>query len=159
MCEVRVARLNEPKEATDFLALFTEYTRSLETPGGTEDEMIPPNLVEEIKKRPDVAVFLAYRKGHPVGFAVTVEGFSTFRALPVLNIHDIGVARNFREQGVGKTLLSAIRTEAKKRGCCKLSLEVNEHNASARHLYQAMGYSTLTGNDASERTLFMVKPL
>ncbi|WP_300675310.1 N-acetyltransferase [Desulfoluna sp.] len=157
MPDVKVTQLNTPEEITDFNALFSEYTHRIDTLAESPTTDIPSNLVEEIRRRADVVVFLAYKKDKPAGFAVAIEGFSTFRALPVLNIHDLGVSAGSQKQGVGTALLQAIGEEAKKRGCCKLSLEVYEHNADAFNLYQAKGFSTLTGNDGSERTLFMVK--
>ncbi|SCY28380.1 GNAT family N-acetyltransferase [Desulfoluna spongiiphila] len=159
MSDVMVTRLDESREATDFLTLFTEYTRSLGTAGIPSDVPIPTNLVEEIRKRSDVVVFLAYEEKQPAGFAVTIESFSTFRAMPSFNIHDIGVSSRFRRQGVGKDLLTAVRDEAKKRGCCKVTLEVYENNTRAYNLYRSMGFSALSGNDDSEQTLFMASPL
>ena len=159
MSDVLITRLDHEGEAADFLALFTEYTRSLGTAGTPSDVPIPANLVEAIQKRNDVVVFLAYEEKQPAGFAVTVEGFSTFRAMPSLNIHDLGVSSRFRGHGVGKTLLNAVRDEADKRGCCKLTLEVYENNTRAFSLYQSMGFSTLSGNDDTEQTLFMASPL
>jgi len=157
--DVIVANLDRPKENTDFLTLFAEYTHGMLTPEYGGDGKLPQELAVEIKKRPNIIVFLAYQEGKPAGFAVTIEAFSTFRAMPLLNIHDIGVAGAFRKQGVGKALMKSIQEEAIRRNCCKLSLEVHEHNTSAFNLYQAMGYSSLTGEGTSERTLFMVKHL
>jgi len=159
MSDVMITRLDQSREATDFLTLFTEYTGSLGTAGTPSDVPIPTNLVEEIRKRSDVVVFLAYEETQPAGFAVTIEGFSTFRAMPSFNVHDLGVSSRFRGQGVGKAILNAVRDEAKKRGCCKVTLEVYENNTRAFSLYQSMGFSTLSGNDDSEQTLFMASPL
>ena len=159
MSDVMVTCLDQPREATDFLTLFTEYTCSLGTAETPSQVPIPSNLVEAIQKRADVVVFLAYEDEQPAGFAVTIEGFSTFRAMPSLNIHDIGVSSRFRRQGVAKALLDAVRDEAKKRGCCKITLEVYENNTRAYNLYRSMGFSTLSGNDDAEQTLFMASPL
>ncbi len=94
------------------------------------------------KTLPKVAgalVLLAFEGEKAVGIATCFQGFSTFKAAPLLNIHDIAVLPEARGKGVGATLLEAVKEKAKERGCCKVTLEVREDNA-ARHLYERSGF-------------------
>ena len=150
--DVIIADLNSPKERTDFLTLFTEYTTGMLP---SEPQGPPENLVAEIIKRPNVLIFLAYKGDEPAGFSLVIEAFSSFRAMPILNIHDIGVGASYRRMGVGKALLAHVQREAERRGCCKLTLEVDEQNTRALTLYESMGYSALTGEKPGERRFFM----
>ena len=60
----------------------------------------------------------------PVGLAICFVGFSSFRAKPLLNIHDIAVRPETRGKGIGRQLLQAVAEDAPALGCCKLTLEV-----------------------------------
>jgi ribosomal protein S18 acetylase RimI-like enzyme len=75
-----------------------------------------------------------------VGLAVCFRGFSTFAARPLLNIHDFSVLPACRGAGVGRQLLAAIEERARAIGCCRLTLEVQEHNHRARGIYAAAGF-------------------
>jgi ribosomal protein S18 acetylase RimI-like enzyme len=50
-----------------------------------------------------------------------------------------GVAPAFRRRGVGRALMSALLTSAREAGVRRLSLEVSEHNPTARRLYEWAG--------------------
>ena len=52
----------------------------------------------------------------------------------------MAVRADKRGRGFGKTVLTALENEAKKRGVVYLHLEVRESNAPARHLYEGFGF-------------------
>ena len=56
------------------------------------------------------------------------------------DIANIAVRADKRGRGFGKTVLTALENEAKKRGVVYLHLEVRESNAPARHLYEGFGF-------------------
>jgi ribosomal protein S18 acetylase RimI-like enzyme len=84
-------------------------------------------------------------------------GYSTFRARPLLNLHDLAVQPEARERGVGGALLAAVESHARALGCCKVTLEVREDNASARRLYERVGFVDSAPAGARTRTLFLEK--
>jgi ribosomal protein S18 acetylase RimI-like enzyme len=90
---------------------------------------------------PTAHIFLAYAESRPVGIAVCFRGFSTFAAKQLINIHDLAVLPEFRGQGVGRKLLAAVEQKARELDCCKLTLEVQEHNQHARGLYESFGFA------------------
>jgi len=103
-------------------------------------------------------VLLAVSEGRPVGVAVCFLGFSTFQARPLLNIHDLAVLPEWRGKGIGRALLAHVEDRARRRGCCKLTLEVLDDNARARGLYESLGFSDFVVGDSAP-TLFLTKAL
>src|SRR5688572_14329373 len=90
----------------------------------------------------------------PVGVAVCFFGFSTFNARPLLNIHDLAVLPQYRGLGAGRALLQAAEEHARREGCCKLTLEVQEDNTRARALYRRFGFAdSAVGASAPTRFL------
>src|SRR5262249_36193180 len=98
------------------------------------------NLIPGLVKHGGARVFLAYEDHKPLGVAICMIGFSSFRGKPLINIHDIAVSPEARGQGVGRKLLNAVRDEAKKLGCGKVTLEVRSDNVRAMGLYQSVGF-------------------
>ena len=101
-------------------------------------ERLIPGLVRHGGAR----VFLAYAGDVPAGVAICLLGFSTFKARPLLNIHDIAVAPQFRGQGLGRELLQAIDAYARQIGCCRVTLEVRADNALAQQVYRRAGFQS-----------------
>ena len=74
------------------------------------------------------------------GVAVCFLGFSTFSAMPLLNIHDLAVRGEFQGTGVGGALLDSVAEKARTLGCCRVTLEVDQENPGARRLYERKGF-------------------
>ena len=98
-------------------------------------------------------MLLAFDDDEAIGIAVCFFGFSTFRARPLLNIHDLAVLPQHRGKGAGRALLQAAEDHARREGCCRVTLEVLESNAGARALYRRFGF------DDTTVSRFLVKPL
>ena len=103
-------------------------------------------------------VFLAFDGDRPVGIANCFLGFSTFRARPLVNIHDLHVLPSHQRRGVGRRLLEAVEARARALDCCKLTLEVQEGNVGAQALYASFGFEEARYGDAGA-ALFRVKAL
>lgn len=124
---------------------------------------LPPHvraaLIPGLRAQPATIVFLAYRDGEPVGIATCFRGFSTFAALPLINVHDLAVVPSHRGQGVGRRLLEAVEQKARALGCCKVTLEVQEGNRRARGLYERVGFAQAIYAEGAGGALFFAKPL
>ena len=107
---------------------------------------------------PTSRVWLALDGDMAVGVCVGFLGFSTFQALPLINIHDLAVLPEQRGRGIGRALLAAVEAQARTEGCCKLTLEVQEDNAPARGLYQSFGFRDVRYGDSGP-TRFLGKQL
>jgi GNAT superfamily N-acetyltransferase len=156
---VRPADLNEPSEARAVLDLLDAYARD---PMGDRTGLPPSTrerLIPALKGFRGGLVLLAWQGRRPVGVCVCFPGLSTFRAAPVINIHDLAVLPDARRLGVASRLLRAVEDEARRRGCCKLTLEVREDNRAARTLYARAGYGTGVSGGDPVQYLFLEKRL
>ena len=116
-------------------------------------------LVPALRDNANALVLLAFAEGQPVGLAVCFFGFSTFQARPLLNVHDLAVLPAYRGKGVGRALLAEAEKQARGRGCCKVTLEVQDDNTRARALYERFGFADfVVGGSAATRFLCKLLP-
>lgn len=83
----------------------------------------------------DDAVYIV---GEEEGEVVCYGGFH--KVLDEGHIMNIAVKKEYRNQGLGKTLLSALIARAKLHGLSRMTLEVGVNNAAAIGLYQSFGF-------------------
>lgn len=128
--------------------------------GGTAlDPSVRRDLVPELRRRPWIVTLLALEGDTPAGLLIGMEGFSTFAARPLMNIHDVAVHPDFRNRGIGTALFAEAEKVAHKRGCCKLTLEVLSGNEKAKRLYQRLGFKPYTLNPETGVAQFWDKPI
>lgn len=137
---VRADYHNE-QHAKDLIMLLNAY--ALDDMGGAEalSSDVKDNLVATMAKRSDVFTVLCYVDEEPAGIINCVEGFSTFRCKPLINIHDCGVLAKYRGFGLSLKLFAEVEKIAIERGCCKLTLEVLQGNNVAQNAYKKLGFS------------------
>ena len=139
--KISEADLSKPEDALAVLALLQTYAS--DPMGGGEP--IGPDVLELLIPRLRTVdsrlVLLARVSGKPAGLAIGFRVFSTFRAAPVLNVHDVAVHPDFRRQGIGRELLKKIELHATRTGCCRVTLEVRQDNKPAQELYQSLGFA------------------
>jgi ribosomal protein S18 acetylase RimI-like enzyme len=155
---VRQANLAEPRDAAGVVAVLDSYASDPKGGGQGLSADVKGRLIGVLRDHPTTLVLLAVGDGEPVGVAVCFVGISTFRARPLVNVHDLAVLPEYRGRGVGRALLGAVEDHARRRGCCKLTLEVQDDNAPARTLYQRFGFEDVVYGD-SATTRFLAKPL
>lgn len=131
---------DDPELSAAIFDILNSY--ALDPMGGSEalGGFTRENLLRELQRRDWVMTFLALLNAEPVGILIAMEGFSTFAAKPLINIHDVAVMPHCRGKGVGKALFAAVEAEAVKRDCCKLTLEVLSGNEKAIQLYRNLGF-------------------
>lgn len=151
------ANLNDESHRAGILELLNMYASEPLQGGQPLDEETRARLIPGLAAQANGRYFLALHGERPVGVAICFIGFSTFRALPLLNIHDLAVHREFRQQGLGRQLLDAAEQEGIRLGCCKLTLEVQHENVNARRLYERVGFDS--GGPAGADSSFMTKSL
>ena len=150
-----LADLDDAGHQAAIISLLDMYCRDEFGASRPLPDFARQNLITGLKNHGGTKVFLAYEAGEPVGLALCFLGFSSFRAKPLLNVHDIAVAPALRGRGVGRSLLEAAATEANKLGCCKLTLEVRADNERAKGLYKSVGFRP----SEPVETLFWSMPL
>jgi ribosomal protein S18 acetylase RimI-like enzyme len=156
--EVRLAKLDSAADAAAIVAVLDSYAsdpRGGSTPLSAE---VKERLIPGLAAHPTTRVWLAFDAGQAIGLCVGFIGFSTFRAQPLINIHDLAVVPGRRGGGVGRALLTAVEQHARDAGCCKLTLEVQDDNHPARLLYERFGFRDVVYGDSGP-TRFLGKSL
>ncbi|MEZ5946170.1 MAG: GNAT family N-acetyltransferase [Hyphomonas sp.] len=153
------ADLAEPLHAAAMIDLLDAYARDPMGGGKPLGDFARRNLPHELDARANAIVLLAFDGPLPVGLLIGFEGFSTFACKPLVNVHDISVHPDHRGKGIAQALLDAAEAEARKRGCCKLTLEVLSGNTRARGVYEAAGYRAYALDPEMGTALFLEKPL
>jgi ribosomal protein S18 acetylase RimI-like enzyme len=97
-------------------------------------------VIPGLQMLPGVLVLLAWVDARPAGLAIGFRTFSTWKAAPAINLHDLAVHPDFRGRGIGRALLSAVETHARQTGCCRVTLEVRVDNDPAKKLYLSEGF-------------------
>jgi ribosomal protein S18 acetylase RimI-like enzyme len=161
MANIKVtgADLNDPVQAGEVLRLLRSYAADIM--GGGEDlsDDVKQNLIERLQKKQDAVILLAYDGEAAVGLAIAFEGFSTFYAKPLLNIHDFAVLEKHRGKGIAKMMLEKLEEIARERGCCKLTLEVLEGNERAQKVYKTFGFASYELDPVMGKAMFLNKKL
>lgn len=159
MLQIQETDLSSTEHAEAFIQLVEAYARDPMGGGQALSDFARQNLVPSIRQRQDAVVVMAFVDSYPVGLINCFEGFSTFSCKPVLNIHDVIVAPQHRGQGLSIEMLKLVEQIALQRGCCKLTLEVLEHNIIAKAAYQKVGFDGYQLDPKYGKALFWEKKL
>jgi GNAT superfamily N-acetyltransferase len=89
--------------------------------------------------RPRIDCFLAFLDGYPVGYAILLETYSSFLALPTLYLEDLFILDEYRKRGAGRALFLSALEEARRRGCGRMEWTVLDWNQLAIDFYQKIG--------------------
>jgi len=76
------------------------------------------------------------------------------RAKPAFLLYEIDVRPDFRNRGVGKTLINSFTTEARAAGASEVWTVTNMSNAPAMTMYMACGFARANPDD-----VMLVRPL
>jgi GNAT superfamily N-acetyltransferase len=150
---VRPVEFSDTQELRQYLDLLDAYARD---PMGADQPLstaVRKRLARDLAHHPGAHCLLARHGMTAVGFATCFLGYSTFRARPLLNIHDIAVLPEWRGKSVARGLLEAIAALGRRLDCCRITLEVREDNPRARQIYERAGFVP------AQCSLFMEKPL
>jgi ribosomal-protein-alanine N-acetyltransferase len=80
--------------------------------------------------------------GRVVGFGVLAT------VADVADLHRVAVAPGCRRRGLGIALVESLIAEARRRGCVRMLLEVEDSNEAAVALYARLGFVEIARRDA-----------
>lgn len=146
-----------PVHAQALVLLLNAYASDPAGGGEPLSEHAREHLVPELTRRPQAYSVLAFLGEQPVGLVNAIEGFSTFKCRPLVNVHDVAVLPGYRGLRIGERMLELVEAIARERGACKLTLEVLEGNAPAARLYQRIGFAGYELDPAMGQARFMQK--
>lgn len=130
--------------SNELVSVLNEY--ACDPMGGNKplNEKVLSTLADKLSQRNDAISLIAIDTDKPqkaIGILNAFEGFSTFQAKPLLNIHDVYVKKEYRGQKVAQQLFLYLEKMAIASQCCKLTLEVLDKNTPAKRAYQKLGFS------------------
>jgi len=138
---VRRADYGDADDAAALVMLLDAYASDPAGGGEPLSAFARANLVRSLAARPQAYSVLAFDGEQPVGLVNCIEGFSTFKCKPLVNVHDVAVVASHRGRGIAEQMLREAERIAIERGAVKMTLEVLSGNAPAMKLYQRIGYA------------------
>jgi len=133
---------NDFRHQQALVCLINVYLKGDMGEGRVLDSAAEKRLVPELFNHPGALVLFAEYDGFVIGLAVCFIGFSTFYAKKLINIHDLVVLPEYRNNGVAERILSAVEAKARELDCCKITLEVRTDNDKAMLLYKRLGFDS-----------------
>ena len=143
MADLRIVKCD--LQRSDHMVAFTNLMGAYMAHPMGLNKVLQPELAEKmvqgLSESPNFVGFLVQYGQLFVGLANCFVNFSTFKALPYLNIHDFIVDPSYRRMGIGRFMLAGIADYAKLHGYCRINLEVRSDNPAAMSLYKEMGFT------------------
>lgn len=141
-----LADYHSPKHAADMVLLMDAYARQSIIHGEPLADEIKAKLAKALSEVPGAFSVLCYVDDTPAGLINCFQVFSTFKCKPLVNVHDVMVSADFRGRGLTRSMMEQVEAVARERDCCKLTLEVMEHNVPARRAYAALGFENFAAD-------------
>lgn len=155
-----------PQHAQAVVGLLNAYAQDPAGGGQPLSAYAQSHVVAGLAARPAAFSVLAFAASslpdaapQAVGLVNCFEGFSTFAARPLVNVHDVVVLPSHRGQRLAAQMLALVEAIARERGACKLTLEVLAANHSAQRLYQRLGFAGYQLDPALGQAQFLQKLL
>lgn len=157
--EVFLADYRDAAQAAAVVDLLNAYASEPAGGGVPLDPAVRQDLPAALAARPQAFSVLAFEGGQPVGLVNCLEGFSTFACRPLVNVHDVVVLSRHRGQGVAQKMFARVEQEARRRGACKLTLEVLSNNKPALRTYEREGFASYQLDPEFGHAVFLQKKL
>ena len=154
---IRRADYSDASDAAAIIRLMQAYAQDPMGGGEPLSGDAINNLVPNLSQITGAFTLLASDGEEAIGLVTCLQGFSTFRCKPLLNIHDVIVMPSYRGKGIVGSMLEQIECIALERGCCKLTLEVLEGNTAARRAYGKAGFTDYMLLPETGRAVFQHK--
>lgn len=120
MTAYRIVRtlLDDPLHCQALVGLLDDYARDPMGGGTALSAYTREHLMARLRERTDFVSFLAFDGEQAIGLVNGFEGFSTFAARPLLNIHALTVRADYGGRGIARLLID----EATRRCRCSTAI-------------------------------------
>jgi ribosomal protein S18 acetylase RimI-like enzyme len=159
MHTILIADYSDEFHVSAIVNLMDAYAMDKMGGGEALPEAVKQVLVSEMAKVPNAFTVLALVDGKPAGLINCFMGFSTFKAKPLINIHDIVVISDYRGMQLSQLMLDKVEEVARVRNCCKLTLEVLQGNVIAQNSYVKFGFANYVLDPEMGSAMFWQKTL
>ena len=159
MIKTIIADLKNENHARDFMTVLNDYAKDPMGGGAPLSDYVQSNLISKLINLQSHFVVLCYVDNQIAGISNCLYGFSSFKAKPLINIHDFAILPQFRGRGLSKVLLDKVEEVARENDCCKITLEVLENNNKAKRVYHAFGFEGYELNPEMGKAIFWQKNL
>lgn len=157
--EFSLADWNDAADCAAVVDLLDAYAQDPMGGGTPLSDHARKHLPSAMAATPGAFSVIGRLGGRPVALANCFTTLSTFACKPLVNIHDLAVVADARGGGVGQKLLSFIEAEARRMGCCKVTLEVLTGNTRALRSYERFGFTAYTLDESTGHAIFLQKPI
>ncbi len=134
MLQIRPATVHDAAALRTMIRELAEFERQLELVTIREEDLVRDGFGEN----PRFRALIAEWEGHPTGYAVFFEYYSTWAGRGLF-LEDLFVREAFRKRGIGTALLAAVARIAVDEDCYGIHWEVLDWNQKAIELYTKMG--------------------
>ncbi len=136
---VRV-NLNDWDHCQALIRLMNDYMQDEMGIGESMPKELGAQIIAGLKRHDAYLGFFVCIENEYVALANCNLNYSTWKAKPLINIHDFIVSPAHRQKGVGLFLLKFIEEFAVEKGYCRINLEVRQDNHKAQQLYRKAGF-------------------
>jgi len=157
--EIIIADYFHVADAEAVVELMNHYALDQMGGGQALADSVKTSLVSGLANVPGAFTVLAMVDGKAAGLINCFMGFSTFKAKPLINIHDVIVHEGFRGLKLSQLMLDKVEEVARQRDCCKLTLEVLEGNKVAQNAYVKFGFAGYALDPEMGSAMFWQKAL
>jgi GNAT superfamily N-acetyltransferase len=135
MLTIRPASVEDAVLLRALIRELADYEHGLEQVSITAEDIARDGFGPQRKFRAIVAEW----NGHPAGYALFFEIYSTWQGRSALYLEDLFVRDQFRGKGVGKGLLARVAAFAREEKCYAVRWEVLDWNQPAIDFYEGIG--------------------
>lgn len=139
MLEIRSATPADVPVVLELIRALAEYEREPDAVVATEADL----LRDGFGSAPLFRVLMAEWDGEPVGFALYVFTYSTWRGRPCLYLEDLFVKPEFRKRRIGISLMKRLAQIAMDERCERFVWEVLDWNEPSIRFYESLGAEIL----------------
>jgi ribosomal protein S18 acetylase RimI-like enzyme len=135
------------------LDLAVDAVRTVKAP--QSDPSFNKKYLKKFLARPENLLIVAHQKSVPAGFLLAYSLDRVDRDRRMVCLYEVEVAEPYRRQGVGRTMIEALKTICKREKVMKIWVITNRSNLAAFHLYESTGG---TADSSGDQVTFVYGP-